>query len=198
MCVGSEETLYRWGEHLEGVLNVIGSSNQGALDGVEQFPLRSGLVEPPDKDEILGALGRLAVGRAGGLNGLLPDVLKCCGGPLLDYILTLFQTVWKERCVPAEWRDALLVPVPKKGDLSSCNNWRGISLLDVMGKEGLQYRTINTILSAVSMTHSHIKGTPIGQHPLVSRLLRGVYNTRPPQPSHMGRGCGYQALAVTG
>ena len=23
-----------------------------------------------------------------------------------------------ERCMPSEWRDALLVPVPKKGDLS--------------------------------------------------------------------------------
>ena len=87
------------------------------------------------------------MGRAGGLNGLLPDVLKCCGGPLLDYILTLFQTVWRERCVPTEWRDALLVPVPKKGDLSSCDNWRGISLLDVMGK--LFARVLNNRLQLV-------------------------------------------------
>ena len=35
--------------------------------------------------------------------------------------------------MPSEWRDALLVPVPKTGDLS-CDNWQGISLLDVMGK----------------------------------------------------------------
>ena len=147
VCVGSEQTLYRWREHFEGVLNVIGSSNQAALEGVERLPLRSGLAGPPDKDEILRALGRLAVGRAGGLNGLLPDVLKCCGGPLLDYILTLFQTVWKERCVPAEWRDALLVPVPKKGDLSSCDNWKGISLLDVMGK--LFARLLNDRLQLV-------------------------------------------------
>ena len=53
---------------------------------------------------------------------------------LLDYILTLFQTVWKEKRVPLEWKDALLVPVTKKGDLSSCDNWRDISLLDMMGK----------------------------------------------------------------
>ena len=33
----------------------------------------------------------------------------------------------------SEWRDILLVPVPKKEDLS-CDNWRGISLLDVVGK----------------------------------------------------------------
>ena len=30
--------------------------------------------------------------------------------------------------------DAILVPIPKKGDISSCDNWRGISLLDVVGE----------------------------------------------------------------
>ena len=35
--------------------------------------------------------------------------------------------------VPDNWRDAILV-IPKKGDLSSCDNWCGISLLDVVGK----------------------------------------------------------------
>ena len=45
--------------------------------------------------------------------------LKFCGGPLLNYILKLFRMVWKEKCVLSEWRDALLVPVPKKEDLSS-------------------------------------------------------------------------------
>ena len=33
-----------------------------------------------------------------------------------------------------EWHDALLVAVFKKGDLLQCDNWRGISLLDTMGK----------------------------------------------------------------
>ncbi len=28
----------------------------------------------------------------------------------------------------------MLVPIPKKGNLSCCDNWRGISLLDVAGK----------------------------------------------------------------
>ena len=36
--------------------------------------------------------------------------------------------------MPEEWRDALIVPIPKKGDLIQCDNWRGISQLDVTGK----------------------------------------------------------------
>ena len=46
----------------------------------------------------------------------------------------LFNTVWREGAVPTEWRDAILVHVPKKRDLTVCDNWRGISLLDVVGK----------------------------------------------------------------
>ena len=46
-------------------------------------------------------------------------------------------------------------------------------------QDGLQYRTINTIRSAVSSTH-----IPVGQHPLVKHLLRGVHNSRPPQPHY--------------
>ena len=42
--------------------------------------------------------------------------------------------VWREGRVPQEWVDAMLVPIPKKGDLSRCDSWRGISLLDVVGK----------------------------------------------------------------
>ena len=50
---------------------------------------------------------------------------------------------------------------------------------------GKQYRTINTIRSAISMTHDEIDGTRVGQHPLVSRFLKGVYNSRPPAPKYL-------------
>ena len=46
------------------------------------------------------------MGVAGGINALLPGILKCHSGPLLDYILVLFQdhlegeacTLKMERC----------------------------------------------------------------------------------------------------
>ena len=50
--------------------------------------------------------------------------------------------------------------------------------------QGKQYRTINTYRSAISMTHGPIDGVVVGKHPLVCRLLKGVYNQRPPQPRY--------------
>jgi hypothetical protein len=49
-------------------------------------------------------------------------------------MLDLVQTSWREKRVPKDWSDAVLVPIPKKGDMRKCDNWRGIALLDVVGK----------------------------------------------------------------
>ena len=35
------------------------------------------------------------------------------------------------------------------------------------------------------MTHPPIDGAVIGKHPLVSRFMRGVFNSRPPQPRYV-------------
>ena len=52
----------------------------------------------------------------------------------MEVLLVLVQQVWSENKVPQDWSDAVLIPIPKKGDLTSCDNWRGIALLNVIGK----------------------------------------------------------------
>ena len=52
----------------------------------------------------------------------------------MSSLLKLTEDVWRRGEVPSDWCDAVLIPLPKKGDLSHCDNWRGISLLDVLGK----------------------------------------------------------------
>ena len=42
--------------------------------------------------------------------------------------------IWSASDVPNDWHDAQIVPIPKKGNLHSCDNWQEISLLDVVGK----------------------------------------------------------------
>ena len=48
--------------------------------------------------------------------------------------------------------------------------------------KGAQYRTINLHRSALSATLKPIDGFCVGQHPLVCRLLKGAFNSRPPRP----------------
>ena len=72
--------------------------------------------------------------KAGGKTGILPELLLC-GGPVLQgRLLQLMRDIWRDGEVVTDWKDAEVVPVPKKGYLQSCDNWCGISLLDVVGK----------------------------------------------------------------
>ena len=57
----------------------------------------------------------------------------CSQGEFLNRLLELVHDVWRDGYVPNDWRDAILIPIPKKGHLTSCVNWRGICLLDVVG-----------------------------------------------------------------
>ena len=47
-------------------------------------------------------------------------------------------------------------------------------------KEGYLYRSLNSYRSAISALHSKVDGYSIGQHPLITRMLKGVFNERPP------------------
>ena len=90
----------------------------------------------PSEEEIWGAIGKLKSGKTGGDSGILPEMVKAasCEEGFFHFLMDLVLAAWCECRVPKEWSDAVLVPIPKKGDLGKCDNWRGISLLDVMGK----------------------------------------------------------------
>ena len=85
-------------------------------------------------EELEITLSRLKVRKAGGLSGILPEMILRGGPAIRDRLLALMEIVWREGAVFGDWRDAVIVPVPKKGNLQLCDNWREISLLDVVGK----------------------------------------------------------------
>ena len=49
---------------------------------------------------------------------------------------------------------------------------------------GRSYSAINTYRSALSSTFCNINNVAVGSHPLVTRLLKGVYNLRTPSPRY--------------
>ena len=60
-----------------------------------------------------------------------------------------------------------------------------VSILDYLTslfEEGLEYNTIGVHRSAISAYHEKVDDMPVGQHPLVTSLMAGMFNSRPPQP----------------
>ena len=43
----------------------------------------------------------------------------------------LFKVIWDTEEVPEEWKEGLIVKLSKKGDLTKCGNWRGLTLISV-------------------------------------------------------------------
>ena len=60
-----------------------------------------------------------------------------------------------------------------------------LSFLGHLFDEGLEYSTINSYRSALSLYHQPIEGMKVGQHPMVSALMTGVSNERPQVPKHI-------------
>ena len=129
-----EEVQKVWVEHFTKVLNVTSQYQQELVDEVPSLDEITTLDVPPSQEELINAMTKLKQGKAGGKTGILPELL-INGGPLLfNRLLQLMKDVWHTGDVVKDWKDAEIVPIPKKGDLRHCDNWRGISLLDVVGK----------------------------------------------------------------
>ena len=49
--------------------------------------------------------------------------------------------------------------------------------------QGYQYRSINSYRLAIASAHDRVEGVSIGQDTVITRLMAGIANSRPPQPT---------------
>ena len=71
------------------------------------------------------------------------ELLKYGGSGTVDLLEQLFSVIWQEEIVPRQWRDGLIVNIFKKGDRENPGNYRGITLLSVVGKVFVRFLTID-------------------------------------------------------
>ena len=72
-------------------------------------------------------------GKVAGPDGIPAEALKADVTTSVE-MYSLFEETWEKEEIPAEWNEGYLIKIPKKGDLSRCENYRGITLLSVLGK----------------------------------------------------------------
>lgn len=80
------------------------------------------------------AIKSLHNGKAPGPDNIPPEALKADIDTTVEMMHVLFGKVWDNEEIPSDWKESHIVKIPKKGDLSNCNNYRGISLLSIPGK----------------------------------------------------------------
>lgn len=89
----------------------------------------------PTPGELSEALDSLTSGKAPAEDRIPAEILKWCKGTLLTELHEILCRCWGEGDVPQNLKDANIVTLYKtNGNMSDCNDYRGISLLGIVGK----------------------------------------------------------------
>jgi len=128
----TEHQMNRWAEHFEELLN-----RPAPLNPPEIHPANADLLiscDNPTRDEIRKAITQLKNGKAAGPDDIPAEALRADLEASVEMLYPLFEKIWEEEEIPTDWKEGYLIKIPKKGDLSNCSNYRGITLLSVPGK----------------------------------------------------------------
>ena len=121
----------------------------------------------PNAAETDAAIKQLQTGKAPGPDGIPAEVFKAGGTTLITHLTRMFQVFWVNGQLPRDFRDASIIHLYKnKGDRSSCDNHRGISLLSIAGK----------ILARIMLNRitKHILDDVVSESQCGSRKQRGT------------------------
>ena len=126
---GERQTDREMAEHNQELYSRENIVADVAVENSSPLPVMDELDIPPTKD-------LLACGKAAGSDDIPPEaVIAGKHSALSDHLYELLRRCWEEGSVPQDIRDANIVTLYKhKGERSECNNYRVISLLNIVGK----------------------------------------------------------------
>ena len=126
----------QWVEHFKKLLylenlgdlrdNIQEYSQNGTYDDVFNTPFHI--------SEIRKSIRNLKLGKSGGLDGIVPEMVINTMNDISEILLILFNEIFNTGCFPNNWANSILLPIHKSGSMSDPNNFRGISLIDSLNK----------------------------------------------------------------
>ncbi|BHF80036.1 hypothetical protein SprV_0702316500 [Sparganum proliferum] len=129
------QILQRWVEHFRGVLNRPSTISDAAIARLPQVETNADFDFPPSLQETIRAVKQLSGAKASGSDAIPTEIYRHDGPKFMDHLTALFQEMWRQGEVPQDFRDATIVHLYKrKGNRQLCDNYRGISLLNIAEK----------------------------------------------------------------
>ena len=128
----TNEQLKRWAEHFRELLNHPTPDSPPDIPPAEtELPISC---DKPSKTEIKKAIMTLRSGKAAGPDEIPAEAIKADIETAVQMLYSLFSKILEKEEVPAQWKEGIIIKLPKKGDLRDCSNYRGIMLLSTPGK----------------------------------------------------------------
>ena len=81
---------------------------------------RTDLDAPPTMEEFLNILSRVKLKKTGGMSRITPEMILFGGSVFHQALLNVFRKVWRDGEVFEEWKNSMVIPIPKRGYLSLC------------------------------------------------------------------------------
>ena len=125
----------RWKEHFEEILNrtepenPIGQSNTDKIS--ERVNVKTDYISA---GEIRRAMSDMKNRQAPGRDEITVELLKADSIITESILEELFRVIWDTEEIPSGWTKEIIIKIRKKGDLTVCDNSRGVTLLSVPGK----------------------------------------------------------------
>nr|KAG5685972.1 hypothetical protein BaRGS_017411 [Batillaria attramentaria] len=128
----TEEQLKRWAEHFRELLNrPIPETPPDIPPAETELPINC---DKPSKAEIRKAIMTLRNGKAAGPDEIPAEAIKADTETAVNMLHSLFSKIWEKEEVPAQWKEGIVIKLPKKGTSGTAATTEGVMLLSVPGK----------------------------------------------------------------
>ena len=127
--------MARWTEHFTDLFDNPSATDESVINGLPQKEILTEMMTGPTFDEVKSTIEEVNTGKAPGLDGIPVELWRCGGDNIATEVYTFILGVWQGDPVPQDWVDAIMLPLYKgKGSKSNCGDYRGLSLLEALGK----------------------------------------------------------------
>ena len=125
----------RWKEHFGKLFFNPSVVDENVIKNLPQLDLIADLDTLPSLEEVSKAISQVNCDKAPGLDGIAVELLQAGGDKIASAIHHFIVKSWQGQPIPQDWIDGILVTLFKgKGVKSVCDNYRGITLLESVGK----------------------------------------------------------------
>lgn len=133
LITNKQEILRRWEEFFSELLNGNDNRMTPQYEDCSQFQNTED-VPPPTITEVDFAIQKMKNHKSPGSDGIPAELFKVAGSSFIRAFHQLLLKIWIKEEMPEEWNVSIICPIHKKGDRKDCNNYRGISLLNIAYK----------------------------------------------------------------
>jgi len=79
--------------------------------------------------EVKWALGSITTNKASGGDGIPAEIFQTLKDNAMKVLHSICQQIWKIQQRPQDWKRSVFIPIPKKGNVKECSNYRIIALI---------------------------------------------------------------------